>query len=255
MRRCNPPCGITHELSTVPTRCMDARGMRYIIVSKADRMYRDFLAASARRVIERCNVVSVSSFREAEIVMEHTNITLMLSGSVMPDGDIVDFLARMQPFPGRLARVLVVTQCKDLHFIAMLNELRIAGVFDASSEGTAAFEGALAQVVKRQQYWSPSIRELLGSVNRMRRRKTSLTPTERLVLSAIGDGSDDRTAAERLGMHPAAIHSMRRNLHRKLKIQHRGQLVQTAAQYGFVRFTALGVTRPGFQLLLQESRR
>jgi hypothetical protein len=42
---------------------------------------------------------------------------------------------------------------------------------------------------------------------------------------------------------------VRRGLHRKLGVQHRGELVRVAAQKGFVRFTPDGVERPGFALL------
>jgi hypothetical protein len=65
----------------------------------------------------------------------------------------------------------------------------------------------------------------------------------------IGDGSDDTTAAQKLKVSPATIGTVRRHLHRKLCVQHRGDLVRAAVQHGFVRFTPVGVVRPGFAIL------
>ena len=69
------------------------------------------------------------------------------------------------------------------------------------------------------------------------------------MLSVIGDGCDDLAAAGQLGLSPATISTVRRALHRKLGVQHRGELVRMAAQKGYVRFTPAGVERPGFGLL------
>ena len=62
-------------------------------------------------------------------------------------------------------------------------------------------------------------------------------------------------AASKLGLSPATIGTVRRNLHRKLGIQHRGELVRIAAQNGFVRFTPAGIVRPGFALLVAACQR
>ena len=52
-----------------------------------------------------------------------------------------------------------------------------------------------------------------------------------------------------LGLSPSTVSTVRRELHRKLGVQHRGDLVRAAAQSGFVHFTPTGVVRPGFALL------
>jgi DNA-binding CsgD family transcriptional regulator len=87
----------------------------------------------------------------------------------------------------------------------------------------------------------------MGSTPAARFRQ--LTAFEQVVLSVVGDGCDDIEAARRLSLSPATISTVRRGLHRKLHVQHRGELVRLAAQAGFVRFTPEGVERPGFGLL------
>jgi DNA-binding CsgD family transcriptional regulator len=82
-----------------------------------------------------------------------------------------------------------------------------------------------------------------------------LSNSEQLVLSIIGDGSDDLDASVKLGLSPATVSTVRRNLHRKLGLRHRGELVQLAARTGYVRFTPAGIMRPGYALLAAACRR
>lgn len=62
-------------------------------------------------------------------------------------------------------------------------------------------------------------------------------------------------AAMRLGLKSSAVQSVRRELHRKIEVQQRGDLVRVAVQLGYICFTATGVIRPGFELLVRASRR
>jgi DNA-binding NarL/FixJ family response regulator len=104
-------------------------------------------------------------------------------------------------------------------------------------------------------YWSPSllarIREHFAAAFPVSR---VLTPLEVMVLSVLGAGLDDESAAERLGMRPSSVHSVRRQLHHKLGLQHRGDLMRFALEYGFVRFTETGVTHPGLGILRDACR-
>jgi hypothetical protein len=52
-----------------------------------------------------------------------------------------------------------------------------------------------------------------------------------------------------LGSTSSTISTIRRRLHRKLGLHHKGELVQHAARLGFVRFNREGVVRPGFAQL------
>src|SRR5687768_7215390 len=68
-------------------------------------------------------------------------------------------------------------------------------------------------------------------------------------LAVIGEGCDNSVAVRTSKLSPATVSTVRRELHRKLGVQHRGELVKVAAQHGFVRFTAAGVVRPGFGIM------
>jgi DNA-binding NarL/FixJ family response regulator len=105
-----------------------------------------------------------------------------------------------------------------------------------------------------RRYLSPSIAEALfrwrmspSSIGRL------LTDKEQLIFSIIGDGRDDQAAAQTLHLRPSTIQSMRRNIHRKLGISHKGELVRLAVQHGFVQFTADGVLQPGFAFPLNTA--
>ena len=134
--------------------------------------------------------------------------------------------------------------------LAALRTMPIQGVFDCANDPPEQLAVALQMIAAGTRYWSPSVQE------RVQRHHLSpssifrlLTTFEQLVLSVVGDGSDDNTAARELGLSPATVSTVRRKLHRKLGVQHRGELVRVAAQNGFVRFTPAGVTRPGFSML------
>jgi DNA-binding NarL/FixJ family response regulator len=108
----------------------------------------------------------------------------------------------------------------------------------------------LQTIAGGEYYWSQTILE------RMRAAPTTgvphprlLTTCEQLVLSVIGGGADNATAARELGMSIGTVSSIRRDLHRKLGVQHRGELMRVAAQNGFVQFTPFGIVRPGYALL------
>ena len=72
----------------------------------------------------------------------------------------------------------------------------------------------------------------------------------RRVLSILGDGCDDDVAAATLDLKRSTIQSAGRDLHGKLGIQRRPELVRISAQLGFVRVSAAGVFRPALRFTL-----
>ncbi len=73
-----------------------------------------------------------------------------------------------------------------------------------------------------------------------------------MVLSVIGDGSDDQTAAERLKISPHTVNTHRKSIMAKLGLRHKGELVVYAMRHGYVNVTPKGVTHPGFQRRIRE---
>jgi len=68
-----------------------------------------------------------------------------------------------------------------------------------------------------------------------------------MVLSVIGDGSDDQQAAERLGLSPYTVNTHRKAIMAKLKLHHKGQLMLHALQHGYIWVSPQRIQYPGFQ--------
>lgn len=224
--------------------------VRSAVILKANRLYGDTLRQLTLRLFPFARVELTSSIAEASAVLDRESADLLLVGTqALPDGDTLDFISERlarRPAP----RVLVTAGHCENRVLAGLRSLSVHGVFDAATEEPREFLVALRSVAQGTPYWSATILERLRNFQAAPNSAFRvLTMTEQLVLSVIGDGSDDVVAARQLGLSPGTITSTRRNLHRKLGVQHRGELMRIAAQHGFVRFTCRGVERPGFNML------
>lgn len=224
--------------------------VRSAVILKANRLYGDTLRQLTCRLFPLARVDLTSSIADASFLLTHRAVDLLLIGTqTLPDGDTLDFVSeRLRQRPA--LRVLVIAGHCENRVLAGLRSLPIHGIFDAATEEPGEFMVALRAVAQGIPYWSSTILERLRTAQAAPNSAFRvLTPSEQRVLSVIGDGSDDVEAAQQLGLSPGTITSVRRNLHRKLGVQHRGELVRIAAQNGFVRFTCHGVERPGFNML------
>lgn len=225
--------------------------IRSVLILKADRLYADVLRQLIIAVVPGAVVRHTASVANAAAIMSRQPQDLLVTGAgTSLEGDVLDLLSDCAGNHNRVRHVVVVTAHREERALAALRMLPIDGVFDSAIECSEQFKSALRIVLSGKRYWSTSVldrmhREHLGPNSLFRR----LTGFEQLVLSILGDGSDDTSAAHELGLSPCTISTVRRQLHRKLGVQHRGQLVRIAAQCGFVRFTAAGVVRPGFSML------
>lgn len=77
------------------------------------------------------------------------------------------------------------------------------------------------------------------------------------LLGAIHEGADNASVACALGVSEHTVGTMRRNLHHKLKLRHKGDVVRFAMENGFVRFSRGTLSLPGFAHLraVYHSRR
>ena len=222
-----------------------------ILILRADRLYAELLRQYALHVYPNARIKMASSIDAAETLLAAGDISLIVTG-IGPSlrGDVLDLLQRCATRPGHGPRVLVVTAGCEYRVLSALRTLSVGGVFDSATEDPDSFLRALQIVAAGGRFWSQSV---LDYMERMGVASTAifrlLTAFEQVVLSTIGDGSDDAAAARSLGLSPATVSTVRRELHRKLGVQHRGELVRVAAQHGFVRFTPAGVIRPGYALL------
>ena len=222
-----------------------------VLILKADRLYADTLRQHAERVLQPVHTTIARSVTTAREVLARDPIALFITGlGETHEGDALDLIAQCKKKPYRARRVLVVTMRREYRAFAALRSLPIDGAFDSAEEPPEVFTHALHAVLGGSRFWSASIerrlQQLTSSPTALSRM---LTDFEQVVLSVIGDGCDDAEAAHHFGLSPATISTVRRCLHRKLGVQHRGELVRVAAQQGFVRFTPDGVERPGYALL------
>lgn len=228
--------------------------LRTLLIVKADRLYAEALRQLTLKVFPAAHVRLAWSIDSARAALAAEPVQLLVTGiGASLDGDALDFLALCTGANSNARRVLVVTTHHELHLLAALRNLPINGVFDSAVEQPEQFLTAIQTVAQGNHYWSRSILDRIkiysaggSSFSRL------LTTSEQLILSVIGGGSDNVAAANELGLSPATVSSVRRDLHRKLGVQHRGELMRIAAQTGFVQFTPSGVVRPGFSILAAE---
>ncbi len=222
-----------------------------VLILHGDCVSAEGLQHIARRGFPAAQVLRTATVADTEAELERAPTDLLITGSgSAAEGDVLEFLWRTTLAQTRYRHVLVVTTHREHHFLSVLRMLTIGGVFDASTENSERLVTALHTTAAGARYWSPSIDDNgsgdalhAGVLNRI------LTTNERVVLSVIGDGRDDISAARELGVSSSTVATVRRDLHRKLRVQHRGDLIKFAAQYGFIRFTSRGVERPGFRFL------
>lgn len=225
-----------------------------ILILKSDRLYAESLRQFCLGTFPQATAVVATTVDAAAAVLSSQRIDLMITGvGTAMAGDVLDLLARsVKPGLPFSPKVLVVTARHEYRTLTALRTLAVDGVFDTSAEVPSAFAQALEAMASGRRYWSQSV---IDHMYRVGSASTALfrllTSFEQVVLSVIGDGCDNVTAARELNLSPATVSTVRRELHRKLGVQHRGELVRVAAQHGFVRFTADGVVRPGFSLLNQ----
>ncbi|MGC4072982.1 MAG: hypothetical protein QM760_10760 [Nibricoccus sp.] len=164
--------------------------------------------------------------------------------------DVLDDLCAWDVARHPFHRIVAVAAEWSARMLLCVRHLHLDAVLDSCCEGRRALETVLQLIQTRRRYWSP------GLLHRMAEAHLGLclllSPVEQLVLAAAGDGSDDATIARMLVMKPSSVQSVRRDLHRKLGIQQKGELVRFAVQHGYVRFCGPSVVRPGFSKLISQ---
>jgi DNA-binding NarL/FixJ family response regulator len=230
---------------------LDQAAASAVLIVKPDRLYAEALRELTLRAFPAADVRLASTLEHARAALRTAAVDVLVTGvGASLGGDVIDFLARCAGQSDWARRVLVVTTHQELRILVALRTLPIQGVFDSTAEPPEEFLGAIRTVARGGHYWSHSLLERLRRLSsRGDALPRLLTTSEQLVLSVIGGGSDNASAARELGLSPATISSVRRELHRKLGVQHRGDLIRIAAQSGFVQFAPSGVIRPGFGML------
>ncbi len=224
-----------------------------VLVLNDDRCVADSICRGVREVWPNATIMIERSVSGARQQLSLHGIDWLITGLDLFEEDTYGII-RNAGWLGKITPVIFVyTSRRNPRTLAWLAELPIQGAFDSCEEALVNFPTALRIVETEKRYFSPSFTRLL------RDPKASgldvlrlLSPTEELTLAAIGDGSDDQTAAQRLGLSDATVHATRKNLHWKLDARSRSELMASALRLGHVRATAKGLTAVGFDLLLDR---
>ena len=218
-----------------------------VVVLKWDRLYGDMIRRQISDVWPNAVVQVFQRGLDALDCIQGSVPDLFITGAHIDD---MDGLEHLEPFVETSLPILIVTSRADARTFSMLHELRYDGIYDGIAEGLENLPAALHQVLLHQLYLSPSVVPHLKPSKNI--TLDALTDKEQVVLSVIGDGSDDDQASERLGMSPHTVGTHRKAVMRKLGIHHKGQLMLHAFREGFVRVTPAGVFYPGFQRKIQR---
>ncbi len=219
-----------------------------IVVLKWDRLYGDMIR---RQILDVWPTAAVQVFHRGLDALDSIQASvpdLFITGAHIDD---MDGLEHLEPFVETSLPILIVTSRADARTFKMLHHLRYDGIYDGLAEGLDNLPPVLHQVLLHRPYISPSVAPHLKQPKDI--TLDALTDREQVVLSVIGDGSDDSQASERLGLSPQTVGTHRKAIMRKLKLHHKGQLMLHALQQGFVRITPTGVYYPGFQRRIQRN--
>ena len=217
-----------------------------IVILKADRLYGDLISRQIKELWKNAQVQVFQRGMDALDAIQACMPDLFITGVYVED---MDGLEHLEPFSERDLPILVVTSRKDARTFSLLREVRYDGIFDALAEGMANLRIAVDDVMDRELYVSPSMVPLLKKLKNV--TLDALTQKEQMVLSVIGDGSDDQRAGERLGLSPLTVNTHRKAIMGKLGLHHKGQVMLYALQQGYVQITPTGVYHPGFQRRLR----
>ncbi len=172
----------------------------------------------------------------------------LIASETLLDGDALDVLAEVRT-RRQCDRLLVLTQRREPQVIFAIRSLGAHGAVDSRSDGAIGLADAIRRIGCGGAYWSQSFLEILRGEGPNGHVQRVLSAAELYVFAVLGDGSDDQTGAEFLGLTLQSVHAYRKRIHQKLRLQHKGQLVSLAIRCGLVRFTERGVERPGIEAL------
>jgi DNA-binding NarL/FixJ family response regulator len=217
-------------------------GQLRMIVLKWDRLSGDLIRQTIGKVWSHAEVQVFQRGIEALAAIDTDVPDMFITGVKVPD---MDGLEHLEPFIETSLPILVVTTRPDFRTFEMLRAVRFDGVFDGRVEGWDHLAKALQKVLQHERYFSASLLEFLKPPKNV--TLDALTEMEQMVLSVIGDGSDNAQASERLQMSPETVGSHRKRIMAKLRLHHKGQLMSYAMTHGYVLWTPDGIFQPGFQ--------
>jgi DNA-binding NarL/FixJ family response regulator len=223
-----------------------------VLIGKWDALYAEALRRAVDTAFPGVPVAICRRGDEVLAELQRQRVDLALLGLTFADRDGVDVVQAVAG--ARLAtRLMIVSGRKDEVSLHALRQTRFDGFFDPLAEDAARLVPALRAVAEGRGFLSETLRRQLFLTRSAGVVALQLTATELQVLGVIGDGSDDREAAERLQLSDSTVQTHRRNLMRKLGVGTSAKLVREAVRLGVVRIRADGaIARPGWARLIAE---
>ena len=218
-----------------------------IVVLKAVRLYGDLICRQIKELWRNAEVQVFQRGFDALDAIQACTPDLFITGVNIED---MDGLEHLEPFVDTALPILVVTSRTDARTFEMLRSVRYDGIYDGNAEGLDNLPAALQQVIERRLYVSPTMAPHLKRPKNI--TLDALTAKEQVVLSVIGDGSDDLQASARLVLSPRTVNTHRKAIMAKLGLHHKGQLMLYALQQGYVVVTPQAIYYPGFQRRIQS---
>lgn len=218
-----------------------------VVVLKRDRLYGDLISRHVKELWKNARVEVYQLGFDALDSIQAQVPDLLITGVKIDD---MDGLEHLEPFIETNLPILVLTSRKDIRTFDLLRGVRYDGLYDGHADGMENLPTALEQVIQRRLYVSATMIPFLKRPKNI--TLDALTEKEQLVLSVIGDGSDDQQAAELLRLSPFTVNTHRKSIMAKLKLHHKGELMLYALQHGYIWVTGQQVRHPGFQRRLRN---
>ncbi len=219
-----------------------------IVTVHQDRVLLEILGHALETEFPNAILEGAASIQELQSKLTHEPADLLVISASLPGEDAFSALAALKQTCPQQRMLFVTTRC-DYLIVQTLRSLGARGAIDTTTDDMACLRQALRRVAAGQTYWSANLQPMLRGSSPSIAILRHLTPMEMYLFAILGDGCSDGVAASMLDLSEQSVHSYRKRLHRKLGIQHKGDLVTRAFQYGLVRATPDGVERPGLQLL------
>lgn len=218
-----------------------------IVVLKSDLLYGQLICRWIQEYWRKAEVEAFQIGLDALASIQDRTPDLFVAGARIDD---MDGFEHLEPFVETDLSILILTSRTDDRTIALMREIRYNGIYDGHAEGLGNLHTAVERVLGHQSYVSPTFAPRLVKPKNI--MLDALTSREQIVLSMIGDGSDNQEAGLRLRMSPQTVKTHRRAIMNKLGLHQKGELMTYAVQKGYVHITPNKVYYPGFQRMIES---
>lgn len=219
------------------SRVADPGVPRRIVIIKWDALQAEALRTLCLRAFPEANVVSFQCATRAVAALEAEASDLTLTGLTFEERDVFPLLEQLRR---RSGRVLIVSGRRDDLTVQALRKAPFDGWVDPHAIDLAKLPEIMTRVIKGERVIDERLRRCLSGGQGLEALRHRLTSAELRVLVVIGDGSDDREAATKLGLSVATVRTHRRSILGKLNVPTSAKMVYEAFRLGVVRTTRGG---------------